>query len=251
MSVLYTHERNFGCRLHEFIYRGLKIIYIENEKIRVGVILDRGTDIFEFLYKPKDVDFIWRSFNGIKTSNFYPGSSLKGGNILDLPPCSVLNDEIDLSPETGRLAIGYKSEWPYTKGRTGEKIDLSRIPPVNINSYDRAYMYGLKEGWYGITNKELEAGFGLRWNKDIFKYIWFWQVYGGAKGYPFYSSTYNIAIEPNSSYPPGIENALKSKTNLTLKPKEKIEMSMAAAAFESKNGIEGMDDSGKVLLRNK
>jgi len=83
MNVLYTLERNFGCRLYEFIYKGLKTVFIENGKIRVGVIVDRGTDIFEFLYKSKDVDFMWRSFKGIKGSNFCPGSSLEEGNILD------------------------------------------------------------------------------------------------------------------------------------------------------------------------
>jgi len=62
MNVLYTHERNFGCRLHEFVYKGLKTVFIENEKIRVGIIVDRGTDIFEFWYKSKNVDFMWRSF---------------------------------------------------------------------------------------------------------------------------------------------------------------------------------------------
>lgn len=360
MNVLYTHERNFGCRLHEFVYKGLKTVFIENEKIRVGIIVDRGTDIFEFWYKSKNVDFMWRSFRGVKGSIFFPGSCAKEGNILDfyhggwqelfpnagdagkykgaylpfhgelysspwdyqviynepeeviikfyvrtyrtyyliekkliikskvpvlyidesitnesretqdfmwghhpafgppflskdciidLPPCRILNDEINLSPTTGRLAIGHKSKWPFTKGRKGEEIDLSQVPSVDVNSYDRAYMYGFKKGWYGITNKKLEVGFGLRWDENIFKYIWFWQVYGGATGYPFYSTTYNIAIEPNSSYPPGIESAIKSKTNLTLKPKEKLGLKMVAVAFESKNGIKGIDENGKVFVR--
>jgi len=74
--------------------------------------------------------------------------------IIDLPTCVVLNDEINLSPITGRLAIGYKSKWPITKGKKGEEIDLSLVPSVSVNSYDRACMYGFERGWYGILIKK-------------------------------------------------------------------------------------------------
>ncbi len=81
--MLYTHERNFGCRCRELFYKGLRTIFLENEKIRVGILVDKGTDIFEFLYKPKDVNFMWKSYLGIKDTNFIPASYIKEGNFLD------------------------------------------------------------------------------------------------------------------------------------------------------------------------
>lgn len=59
--IFYTHERNFGCRVMEYLYRGLPTISLENELLRVTVLAGKGGDIFEFLYKPLDVDFMWRS----------------------------------------------------------------------------------------------------------------------------------------------------------------------------------------------
>ena len=57
----YHHNRNYGVRYNEIIYKGFRTIVLENEKIRVSILIDKGTDIIEFLYKPKDIDFMWRS----------------------------------------------------------------------------------------------------------------------------------------------------------------------------------------------
>jgi len=57
----YQYNRNYGCRVHEIIYKGFKSLIIENEKIRCLILADKGTDIIEFLYKPRDIDFMWKS----------------------------------------------------------------------------------------------------------------------------------------------------------------------------------------------
>ena len=63
----YTHERNFGCRVnHELAYRGLRVMTLENESIKVAVLLDKGADIFEFIHKRSDTDFMWRSPLGVR-----------------------------------------------------------------------------------------------------------------------------------------------------------------------------------------
>lgn len=81
---LYTHHRNYGCRLTEFVLNDYRAISLENEKIRVTVLVDKGTDIYEFLYKPKDVDFLWRSYLGLcSMKNFHPMSPIAVGDFLD------------------------------------------------------------------------------------------------------------------------------------------------------------------------
>src|SRR5215510_1255037 len=51
----YQHNRNYGCRITELVLEGHRCIALENEKLRVTIIADKGTDIYEFLYKPRDV----------------------------------------------------------------------------------------------------------------------------------------------------------------------------------------------------
>ena len=62
----FQHNRNYGCRLTEMVLAGYRAVVLENEKLRVTVIADKGADIYEFLYKPRDVDFMWRSWVGLR-----------------------------------------------------------------------------------------------------------------------------------------------------------------------------------------
>ena len=59
---MYTYGRKQGCRISlDYTYKGMKVAYLENEVLRVGVLLDKGADIFEFTFKPLDLDFMWQS----------------------------------------------------------------------------------------------------------------------------------------------------------------------------------------------
>jgi len=59
---MYTYGRKTGCRISlDYMYRGMRVAFMENETLRVGILLDKGADIFEFTYKPRDLDFMWQS----------------------------------------------------------------------------------------------------------------------------------------------------------------------------------------------
>jgi len=59
---MYTHGRKQDCRISlDYTYKGMRVAFLENDFIRVGVLIDKGGDIFEFTYKPKDIDFLWQS----------------------------------------------------------------------------------------------------------------------------------------------------------------------------------------------
>ena len=50
----------WGPRVREYdVAGGLRAVFLENELLRVGVLADRGSDVFELLYKPRDLDFAW------------------------------------------------------------------------------------------------------------------------------------------------------------------------------------------------
>ncbi len=77
--------RHFGCRItDDLIYKGYRSLLIENDLIRVGILLDKGTDIFQFLHKPSDTDFLWRSPQGlIPRDHFMNTKSASSGSFLD------------------------------------------------------------------------------------------------------------------------------------------------------------------------
>jgi hypothetical protein len=81
-SAKYRHH---SCRItDDLTYKGFRIIFLENELIRVGVLLDKGADIFQFLYKPTDTDFLWRSPQGlIRRDRFAATRASSAGAFLD------------------------------------------------------------------------------------------------------------------------------------------------------------------------
>jgi len=76
--------RNHSCRIREITINGLRAVILENELLRVGILVDKGTDIFEFLYKPKDTDCMWQSWLGIRANNdWHSTSPPKHGSFID------------------------------------------------------------------------------------------------------------------------------------------------------------------------
>lgn len=59
---MYVHGRKTGCRISlDYTYKGMRVAFLENKVLQVGILIDKGADLFEFKYKPRDLDFLWQS----------------------------------------------------------------------------------------------------------------------------------------------------------------------------------------------
>lgn len=102
---MYTYGRKQGCRLSlDYTYKGMRVAFLENELIRVGVLLDKGADIFEFTYKPHDIDFLWQSPIPMR-SPFVATSALAEGNFHDY----YYGGWQEVLPSAGWASEAYKS----------------------------------------------------------------------------------------------------------------------------------------------
>ena len=359
--MYYSHDRNWGCRISdEHIFRGLRTLVMENELLRVSVLLDKGTDIYEFLYKPLDVDFMWRGptplrdprtfastiqredgnfmdyyFGGwqeIFPSGGAPHYTYKGaelgqhGEVSIIPwSCGIEKDTVDevaakmwvrtyrtpfylektlrlksgiaalffeervvnegreemdfmwghhpafghpfldascridipatkvfvhepLYCNTSRLTPGAEFKtFPIIKDKDGNDYDLSVVPPPEVKTSEMCYLMGLKDGWYALTNTRRKLGFGMRWDKEMFPIVWLWEVFTGYFGYPWYGRTYNIALEPFTSYPNGMANALARGTVKRIGPGQSIETRLLATAYSGLSRVHGIRDDGTVI----
>lgn len=50
----------------DWTYKGMRVVYMENSILRIGILVDRGSDVFEFTYKPLAIDPLLRLSKGIK-----------------------------------------------------------------------------------------------------------------------------------------------------------------------------------------
>lgn len=340
----YTEDRNFGCRISaDFTYRGWRLLVMENELLRVAVLPEKGSDVWEFLYKPADVDFMWRTPQGLCNRALYtPTLSGPDGGFLDfyeggwqeiapsmgegceyrgaayglhgetwgLPweltiesdtptevsaklVCRLLKtplviekrlalrsneavlhidetitnhseEQVDyvwghhptfgapfLGPDcvldvpAGTIAVhsfetdpkkrfepGRVFEWPMMTTISGETIDASRIPGPECGGSDELCFTDMREGWYALTNTRKRLGFALEWDLETFPYLWWWQVFGGGTGYPWYGRTFNCGLEPLTSYPmAGLAEAVRTGTHRTLAPHASASAYLRAVAY--------------------
>ncbi|MUG99133.1 DUF4432 family protein [Scytonema sp. UIC 10036] len=353
---MYTHGRKQGCRISlDYTYKGMQVAYLENDVLRVGLLLEKGADIFEFTYKPCDLDFMWQSPIPMRRP-FVATSALPEGAFHDyyyggwqeiLPSAGWANEpymgtyqglhgEVSLLPfkstiiedtqekvtlhtyvrlyrsplvlertmslkrgiaalfiherllneSVGEFAImwghhpaigepflddscvvmtpaakvevmayhpnglwepGEDYDFPKVRNkRTATLQDVTCVLSKETQSVDIVFFKELTEGWYGLTNQRLGVGFGMAWDKELFKCLWMWQVYGGHTNYPWYGRTYNCALEPFTSYPPcGVGNAIKNGTALIMKPNEVIETELVAVAYQGE-GINRIQLNGIV-----
>lgn len=64
----YARSRNSDCRITTNLFIGeIETVILENDLIRMTILVGRGADVVEYLYKPRDLDLIWLTNKGIPT----------------------------------------------------------------------------------------------------------------------------------------------------------------------------------------
>ena len=185
------------------------------------------------------MDFMWSHHPAF-------GAPFLGESCIIDTDARILQSDDNYEGAANPLAPDTEYTWP----RAGD-LDLSSIPPPDKSRDLLGYLKDFDSGWYSITNRELGFGVGLQWNADVFPYAWFWQELTSSPGFPFYKCAYVIAIEPASSIPGQGLSAVMEKTgaHLTLQPGESREVELNAVFYESRAGVENIDEAGNVQLR--
>ena len=324
------YSRNYGCRIDDqIVIHGNRALVMENQIIRVTYLIEQGMDCVELLYKPSDIDLMWRSPVDLhRRSDYHSTTGDSLGNYLDhnsggwqeiLPngggPCSYkgaalgMHGEISCVPwdvkilkdteqevsftariktlrspfclektvvlrenegvlriheklvnlaeepmdlmwgnhptvgkpflddscrietngrrvmameqpdfETQRVKPGAGFGWPLTP----EGIDLSKIPAEGAGTADMLYITDFPEkANYRVYSGSKDLAYGMCWDGRRFPYMWMWLVCNGSYGYPWYGRTYNLALEPWSSYPSGgLNTAIENGSAMHMEPHE-------------------------------
>jgi hypothetical protein len=71
----YRPQRNWGTRVREVDYLGMRLVILENELLRIGVLAGKGSDVVEFNFKPRDLDVTWLTAGGVRNPTDYLSTS--------------------------------------------------------------------------------------------------------------------------------------------------------------------------------
>lgn len=165
---------------------------------------------------------------------------------IDLPPCRG-STEREAPIPTSTLAFGATFDWPMAPLAAGGELDLRQVPGPDAGRSEWVSLSGMAEGWYGITSGARRVGFGLRWDVAVFPYLWFWQVWGGEPGHPWWGREYDFALEPWTSRPDsGLLEAIRNGTARTLAGGERLSTRLHAVMWQDRDGIAGIDADGEV-----
>ena len=115
---IYRPQRNWGTRVREVTYKGMQLIELENESLRIGVLAGKGTDVIEFNFKPQDLDFAWLTAGGVRNT---------AGNLPSNPgPIDTFTDTFpgcwqEIFPNGGLPST-------YDGARFGQHAEVSHLP---------------------------------------------------------------------------------------------------------------------------
>ena len=186
------------------------------------------------------VDFMW---------GHHPtfGEAFLDDSCVIHAPARTLAVHPEFAFETQRLAPDSRHPWPTATGRDGATIDFSRMPGPSARVADMTYLTDLTDGWYGVTNRRRQVGFGMVFPREVFPVVWCWLVARGGYGPPWWGRTYNLALEPWTSWPgTGLADALERGQARRLGAGESLSVEFKALAYAGVDGITGIAPDGTV-----
>lgn len=167
---------------------------------------------------------------------------------LDLPDASGVTPPYGDDFPNGRLAGDETFEWPHASRADGGMVDLREIPPEDATIHDLSYLVDLADGWYALTNPDLDLGFALRFPLDPFECLWYWQAFGGYHESPWFNRNYNVGLEPTTAYPGGdVPQAQRANGTMNvLDPGETVEAEFTAVTYGGYERVSAVTPDGRV-----
>ncbi len=177
---------------------------------------------------------------------------LDEGAVIDAPAKRLIVHEAMPGYEPRRFQPGAVAGWPEVPAPDGAVADASLVPAYGAaQAQEMAYLAELQDGWYAITNPERRVGFGLRFDHQLYRYIWYWQQLGDvAGGYPWWGRTHTAALEPWTSYPTnGLNEAIANGTAMALAPGQVVETRLCAVVYAGLSRVGEITAGGEVRGR--
>jgi galactose mutarotase-like enzyme len=168
---------------------------------------------------PAAFDFIWGS---------HPALAPTPHMLLHVPARTGI---VGISSDVSLGTPGERYAWPMlvTPGGT---TDMSRTHASDANTFCGHYATDLDAGWYAVEDIETGEGFLLSFPLETCPYLWLWLVYGGWRGY------YHVIVEPWTSYPVRLADAVNGGTSRKLEPGAKFAAEVRATIYTRQESLE-------------
>ena len=138
------------------------------------------------------------------------GAPLVGaGARIELPPGDL---ETVWCDPTSRFPSTTGLRWPTARTSAGGEVDASLVPPAPC--HDLCLVSGFDVGVARIIAPDSSLAVSLEFDAALFRWLWIWQLFGGAEAEPFAGRTV-LGLEPWTG-PPGLDRAVRDGAALVL-----------------------------------
>jgi hypothetical protein len=173
------------------------------------------------------LDFLWK---------LHPALAITEHARIDMPAGQV---QVDPGFRARFGAID-SFRWPHARLADGTTLDVRQVPPVEARACDFYYAVELEDGWCALTDTRARAGFGLVFDKRVFKTVWVFGAYGGWRG------LYTTILEPCTGYPYRLEDAIAQGTASRLEPGATLETEVTAVVYHGVDRVTRLARSSEV-----
>lgn len=165
----------------------------------------------------------------------HPAMAVAEGDRIDFP--QIL---FDIEPSyPGTLAdVESPIQWPMARGKSGE-TDLRAVKPASSRAVYFLYGHGHREGWFVVTDPVRRFSAGLTFSPEVFRSCWVFASYGGWRGY------HMALMEPCTSYPQQLEDAVSQGRAATLAPGEVLQTTVTFLCQEGLSSVGGISENGQ------
>ncbi|MEO8659169.1 MAG: hypothetical protein ABI693_11905 [Bryobacteraceae bacterium] len=185
-------------------------------RARKSVTLDHGAPVIRMRFQVENLgvlpfDYIWGT---------HPAIHVNPNTVLRLPGRTGVVG-VSSSPSLG--TPGQRYEWP----RLGD-VDMSKVQPGSAGIYCGHYVTDLEAGWFAAEDATTGEGVLFTFPREACPNLWLWMCYGGWRGYQDV-----VVIEPWTSMPVNLEQALAAGTSRSLAPGAAFSIEIRATPYRA------------------
>lgn len=162
------------------------------------------------------------------TWNIHVAHAIAPGSRIHLPARSIEA----VPSQAGRFASAPAAlGWPLHEG-----TDMGAVPGVESGLTEWLYARDLVDGWCAVTHPAAGVGLGLAFDRELFRTVWLWGVYGGWRGH------YVLLTEPSTGPPGGLARNVEDGTAAWLGAGAVLETRVVATVLEGVSGPGAADE---------
>jgi len=181
------------------------------------VYLSKDTPVLHIRHEiknlgPLPLDFIWGT---------HPALAVSDSMVLRIPAKTGIVSQSSV-PIMG--SPGQQYTWPFLP-TPGGITDMSLIQRIESGVFCGHYAMELDAGWYAVEDTQSGQGFLLQFPRETCPYLWMWLTYGGYRGH------HHVIVEPWTSMPVHLAEAVAQGTHRHLEAKETFSVEVHATIY--------------------